>query len=188
MEIDYTHQLDSIVSALSNKLPEWLVALVSALLGFLAALSLESVKRWRTQHGVKRMLYREITFNHAYLWSLKAKLDGVESTDLSTRSFCRELSFESYHYSKNSLDIYTSLDEYMYFEFAYRKFEDLTKPNSTFEGTPYFIDPKVLIAQALEVVDRFLRENVFDIKLVEEVCPAYLKGHFQELAYRVPAD
>ena len=120
MQCDYSSQLEEIAKALNRpSIPTWLIAAISALLGFLASILSPVFQQWYAEHRacstMRKIIYPEIGAMYSSLMHFhNVKTDLTETNDIEWRKKqLREhfLKFEGEKYADENKGVFIQLQE-----------------------------------------------------------------------------
>jgi hypothetical protein len=124
---DYTKQLEEIVRALSRPaIPAWLVAIISSILGFAAAVLLQFVQQWFKRERVRRVLYQDL---EDLFSNVEAIMESREIEESQRWAWQRDqlkthVAFKGEKYLRANEDVYMELSERPVADTVYAYFHD----------------------------------------------------------------
>jgi hypothetical protein len=174
MQPDYGWQLDQIVRALNRpSIPTWLIAIVSAFLGFLASVLSQIFQHWYSEHRarskMRMIIYSELGSNYSQLVHFhEVKTSLSEQEDIEWRK--KQLKevffkFEGEKYTEDNKDVFIQLRERPTIILLYGAIREVFGPE---EEYGFFINSGL----AIEVIEDCVRLNDLPGKFVKR----YMNG------------
>jgi len=181
--IDYTKQLDQIVSALNHRgIPEWFWgALVGWVLGIASTMIAEWFKAWTKRRTMRRMLYREMAENYGKLKFTRHRAMKPAEEKLMKNI---PLEFGAYEWAIANRDLFEGLTELVDVEAVYSMFRDARELDPDDPLTAIRLNSQLKIFEG-----RVARER-FSTKLLLRVSSSlrFVKPVIEELVRTKEAD
>lgn len=175
MQPDYTSQLEQIVTALNRpSIPTWLIAIVSAFLGFLASVLSQIFQHCYSEHRarskMRMIIYSELGSNYSHLvhfHEVKTSLSGQEDIEWRKKRLKEDcLKFEGEKYTEDNKDVFIQLRERPTIILLYEVTRDVIGPEEEEYG---FLATSGL---AIEIIEDSVRLNHLPEKFVKR----YMNG------------
>jgi hypothetical protein len=138
---DYSSQLDQIIKALNHSsTPSWVIAMLSAFLGFLASLVNQVFQQrygeQRSRNKMRRIIYAEIGANYSRLvhfHDLKGSTSDTKDIEWKKRQLKeRFLKFEGETYAEDKKDVLFQLPERSSIRLIYDSIHDVLGPEDEY--------------------------------------------------------
>jgi hypothetical protein len=166
--VDYTPQLEQIVQALNRPLvPTWLIAIMSALLGFFVSIFSQVFQHWYSEYRARRkmrmIVYSELGAmysNLVHFYNLKTH--PPEQEDIAWRKKQlneRFLKFEGEKYAEDHKDVFVQLKERSIIVQIYSAIREVFGPE---EEYGFFINTGL----AIEIIEDEVRLNYLPKRFV----------------------
>jgi hypothetical protein len=174
MPVDYTSQLEEIAKALNRpSIPTWLIAIMSAFLGFFVSVFTQVFQHWYSEHRARRkmrmIVYSELGDMYSHLlhfYNLKTR--QPEQEDIAWRKKQlkeRFLKFEGEKYAEDHRDVLIQLKERSTITGLYSAIREVFGPE---EEYGFFINAGL----AIEIIEDDVRLNNLPARFVNR----YMNG------------
>lgn len=169
MPVDYTSQLEEIAKALNRpSTPTWLIAIISASLGFLASVLSQLFQHWygerRARSKMRTVVYSEIgaMYSHlAHFYDIKTHLPEKEDIEWRKKQLReRFLKFEGEKYAEEHKDVFVGLKERSTISQLYSAVREVFAPE---EEYGFFINAGL----AIELIEDYVRLNDLPSRFVK---------------------
>lgn len=168
--VDYTPQLEQIINALNRPtIPSWLIAILSALLGFLVSIPTQLFQHWyadrRARSKMRIIIYSELGSMYSNLVHFyRVKTELPENKDIEWRKKQLKenfLKFEGEKYAAENKDVFFGLKERPTITSLYSAIRDVFGPE---EEYGFFINAGL----AIEIIEDCVRLRDLPPKFVEQ--------------------
>jgi hypothetical protein len=172
--IDYTPQLEQIVKALNRpSTPTWLIAIMSAFLGFLVSIFTQVFQHWYSEHRARKkirmIIYSELGAMYSSLFHFhNLQTHPPEQEDIEWRKKQlkeRFLKFEGEKYAEDHKDVFIQIKERSTITQLYSAIREVFGPE---EDYGFFINSGL----AIEIIEDDVRLNNLPSKFVRH----YMNG------------
>jgi len=167
--VDYTPQLEQIVNALNRPtIPTWLIAILSAFLGFLISIPTQLFQHWysdrRARGKMRIIIYSELGSMYSNLVHFyRVKTELPEHKDIEWRKKQLKetfLKFEGEKYAEENKDVFFGLKERPTITLLYSAIRDVFGPE---EEYGFFINAGL----AIEILEDCVRLNDLPARFVQ---------------------
>jgi len=165
---NYSQQLDAIIKALSRpSVPTWLIAILSAALGFVAAV-LSQICQHLLADGLNRQKMRRVIYPELgsmysrahHFCHLKTDRHSDDANEWKRTRLAASLHFESEKYAKENLATYLQLREYPQIDLVY----DVLRSATNDDGYGFDIN----CGLAVEVIEDMVRLGDIPAKYIKK--------------------